>query len=267
MKHMMLFVAVAVAAGLYAEPTVVKTLPGGKVPVHDKPVDRKSFAQAIYKKTGGSIEVPGAEKGKIVYVNGATNKVPMAWLESNAEVFRKATNLRIETAEGAFSFPDPKIVGTASLYIVYDEKLPALLSAPENYWVMVNVAPLAKGDGEKPAFFAARVQKELTRGFSLLAGAQSSNYPNSLVGCVTKPEDLDQFLDCKLPVDVIARFVRYVDGYGIKPKQVVTYKKACQEGWAPQPTNDVQRAIWEDVHKLPDKPIKIEFNPKRDAGK
>lgn len=264
MKKIMFVAVSALAVTAFSAPTMAKAPAGGKSLVHDKPVDRKSFAQAVYRKTGGMIEVPGAEKGKIVYVNAATKRVPMDWLESNAAVFRQATKLRIETAEGAFAFPDPNIVGSASLFIVDDEKLPSLLSAPENRWVMVNVAPLAKGDGKKPAFFAARVQKELTRGFSILAGAQSSNYPNSLVGCVTKPEDLDVFLDCKLPVDVMARFVRYVAGYGIEPKQIVSYKKACQEGWAPQPTNDVQKAIWSDVHKLPDKPIKIEYNGKKD---
>ena len=43
-----------------------------------------------------------------------------------------------------------------------------------------------------------------------------------------------------------------------------THKKACQEGWAPAPTNDVQKAIWEKVHAIPDKPMTIEFDPKKD---
>jgi len=269
MKNLM-FVAVAtLAVAAFAEtapakvPVTARRLPNGQSLVHDKPVDRKSFAQAVYKHTGGMLDVPGSLKGSIVYVNAAAKRVPNDWLEENAKVFRAATKLRIDVAEGTFSFPDPKLVGTASLFIVDDEKLPSVLLAPESKWCMINVAPLAKGAGEKPAFFAARVQKELTRGFSLLAGSQSSNYPNSLVGCVTKPEDLDQFVDCKLPVDVMSRFVRYVAGYGITPLQTVSYKKACQEGWAPQPTNDVQRTIWSNVHKLPEKPIKIEFDPKK----
>ena len=44
----------------------------------------------------------------------------------------------------------------------------------------------------------------------------------------------------------------------------MTYKSACQEGWAPEPTNDVQRTIWKQVHAVPDKPITIEFDPKKD---
>jgi len=38
-------------------------------------------------------------------------------------------------------------------------------------------------------------------------------------------------------------------------------REACQEGWAPAPTNDIQKAIWNEVRQLPAKPIKIEFDP------
>ena len=47
-------------------------------------------------------------------------------------------------------------------------------------------------------------------------------------------------------------------------KRSVPYSRACREGWAPPPTNDVQRTIWKQVHAVPDKPIKIEFDPKKD---
>ena len=44
------------------------------------------------------------------------------------------------------------------------------------------------------------------------------------------------------------------------PQEVTTYKKACQEGWAPNPTNEWQQAIWDETRQLPTKPIKIEFD-------
>jgi hypothetical protein len=34
---------------------------------------------------------------------------------------------------------------------------------------------------------------------------------------------------------------------GIKPARMTTYRKACEEGWAPMPTNSVQKAIWDEV--------------------
>ena len=224
---------------------------------------RKAYIEDRFNKhTGGRLIVPGSLKGKFVYVN-AQKRAPVKWLQDNADVFHKSSKFAIEVADGEFSFPNPKIQGEASLFVVDDENLPPLLSAPESRWVVVNVAPLAKGAGEKPQFFAARVQKELTRGFCLLAGAQNSNYPDALVGCITKAEQLDKFADCRLPVDVLARFAPYSQGYGISPAIESTYRKACKEGWAPQPTNDYQKAIWDMVHALPAKPVKIEFDPEK----
>lgn len=250
----------AIAVSAQAPVPVRGALPapkGAPMPVkHLTPADRARLQAAIYKRTGGKVKKPGVQRGKLVYVN-AQKRAPQEWLVDNAKTFADHTRIEIQVAEGSFEFPNPKIIGEGSLFVIDDPKLPSLLHAPESRWVMVNVAPLAKGAGEKPAYFAARVQKELTRGFSLLAGTQTSNYPDSLLGCVTKPEDLDHFADCRLPVDILQRFAPYIAGYGVTPYTLVTYRKACEEGWAPAPTNDVQKTIWEKVHALPSEPIKI----------
>lgn len=259
MKNL-LFAFIAVAAlPLFAdEPAQPATAPNGQPVV--KKIDRAKLQAALYKRNGGNLKLPGSQQGVIYYVN-AQKRAPAEWLAQNAEVFAKHAKIAIEVVDGTFEFPNPKIQGNASLFVIDDETLPPLLSAPESRWAMVNVAPLAKGAGAKPQFFAARVQKELTRGFSLLAGTQTSNYPNSLLGCVTKPEDLDIFEDCRLPVDILGRFTPYLEGYGVKPYVLSTYKKACQEGWAPAPTNDVQQAIWDkvqaDKERGPSNPIRI----------
>ena len=46
---------------------------------------------------------------------------------------------------------------------------------------------------------------------------------------------------------------------GVRPAIYDTYDRACQEGWAPAPTNDVQKAIWDEVHEMPTEPIKIKY--------
>ena len=79
----------------------------------------------------------------------------------------------------------------------------------------------------------------------------------------TKPEDLDDHVDARLPVDVIARFAPNLKPFGVTPALMVTYRKACTEGWAPAPTNDIQKAIWEKEHAIPKNPMKIEFDPKK----
>lgn len=260
MKKLIISIAALAAFNIMAAETAAPAPVSGGKPVAKK-IDRAKLQAALYKRNGGNLKLPDSQKGRVVYVN-AQKKAPTNWLKQNADVFAANTKIQIDVEEGAFSFPNPKIHGEASLYVIDDPAMPPLLSAPESRWAMVNVAPLATGAGEKPQFFAARVQKELTRGFCLLAGTQTSNYPNSLLGCVTKPADLDLFEDCRLPVDILGRFVPYLEGYGVKPYILSTYRKACQEGWAPAPTNDVQQAIWDKVHQTPAEPIKIEFDPK-----
>jgi len=221
-----------------------------------KRIDPAKFAAAVYRHTGGRIVRPGTKTGRIVCVDCRASG-DKAMLAEAAGSFERVSKVRVEVAEGRFAWPKPVVVGNASLFVVDDAALPSLVSAPEDRWAMVNVAPLRKGRGENGAFFAARVGKELTRGFALLAGAQDSSFRGTLVGCMTGAEQLDVYEDNRLPVDVTKRFANYVRGYGIKPAEEVTYRKACQEGWAPAPTNDVQKAIWDKVHTMPTEPIKI----------
>ena len=210
------------------------------------PKEKVSLKEVLYRRNGGTLIQPHTGSGQIVYVN-AQKRAPQRWLEENAAVFAKTLQLSVSVATGDFKFPNPKRQGEATLFVIDDPSMPSILHAPEQRWTMVNVAPLAEGRGEKPAFFAARVQKELTRGFALLAGAQTSNYPDSLLGSMTKPDDLDSFADCRLPVDILRRFAPYLKGFGIKPYIKSTYRRACREGWAPAPTNAVQQAIWDKM--------------------
>ena len=46
---------------------------------------------------------------------------------------------------------------------------------------------------------------------------------------------------------------------GVTPWKVTTYKRACEEGWAPAPTNEYQQAIWDKVHAVPTEPLKIKY--------
>ena len=50
---------------------------------------------------------------------------------------------------------------------------------------------------------------------------------------------------------------------GVTPARKGIYEAACQQGWAPAPTNDIQKAIWDKVHAVPATPMKIEFDPKK----
>ena len=223
---------------------------------------KMTVAERIEKFLGGYVTKPGSQQGKIAFVNCQKKADVSLFKEVIAAVNAKPVYDMV-IVDGEFSLPQPKLYGEASLFVIDDANLPTLLSAPEDRWAMVNVARLSEGVGAQEGFFKARVKKELTRGFCLLAGTQDSNYKNSLLGCKTKPEDLDRHIDCRLPIDIQGRFKPYLAGFGITPAHTVSYKQAVREGWAASPTNDVQKQVWNKVHELPKKPIKIQYDPKK----
>jgi hypothetical protein len=75
-------------------------------------------------------------------------------------------------------------------------------------------------------------------------------------------EDLDSVQEF-IPIDMERRWTDYLANLGVKPAHIRTYKQACKEGWAPAPTNEYQKAIWDKVHEPPATPMKIEFDPKK----
>ena len=222
-------------------------------------IERKAKLEAVVnQRVGGFIEKPGSGKGSIVYVNCQT-KAPKAWIDESIAYFAEVTKFKIAYLEGSFDMKNPKIEGNATIFIVEDETLPPILVAPESRWALVNIAPIAQE--KRPAFFEQRTKKELSRAFAYLCGATGSRYERSLTRGITSQAELDKNPDYELPMDVVQRFWDYMKPLGVIPAQRTTYLKACQEGWAPAPTNDVQRTIWEQTHQLPSKPITIEFDP------
>lgn len=215
------------------------------------------------KRTGGSIYKPDSQKGEVVYVN-CQSAAKSEWLQFSIDYFIEQTKFKISLRDGKFELPSPHIFGSLSLFVVDDPTLPNLLAAPENRWAMVNIAPLKS---DKPNFFEARVKKELSRGFTYLCGGTDSQFPKSLAGGITGVEMLDHQSDHLLPVDVISRFPRSARNFGVTPARYTAYINACRQGWAPPPTNEYQKAIWDKVHTIPDKPMKIEFDPATQKGK
>ncbi|MBR3221452.1 MAG: hypothetical protein IKF72_04400 [Kiritimatiellae bacterium] len=220
---------------------------------------KKMSEEDYIRSEGGLVLEPNTQKGEIAYVN-CQSAAKDAWIEESAAYFRKEAKFKITVSKGSFEQKNPKIVGDMTLFIVDDPAMPSLLVAPENRWAMVNVAPLKS---DKEPFFRARVLKELTRGFAMLCGASDSQFPGALTSAVTKVEDLDHHTDYRLPVDLFTRFRKYMRTFGVMPGNIETYETACCQGWAPPPTNDLQKAIWDKVHAIPAKPMKIEFDPKK----
>ena len=252
MKCFMLSATIFVVFTVIAEETTPAT--GGSA------VPKETVSSIVERNTGGKIITTYKKTKKIYYIN-AQKRVSKEVIDASRTKMQDTLRTPVDMTEGSFDFKAPKIEGELSLYVIDDEALPMSLVAPEGRWAFVNVAPLAKGRGEKPQFLEARVKKECARVGCMLFGGISSTYKQNLLSFVGSVEDLDKFDSDNLPVDGPMRCGRYLLSLGVKPYRQVSYKKAVEEGWAPAPTNAVQQAIWDKVHAVPKNPIKIEFDP------
>lgn len=237
-----------------------------------------SFGNAIMEKSaadararfeerhGGIVVKPGSQKGKIVFVN-TQKRLKAADIDAVIGTLVDDLSLNIVQEASAPGAPSELRVAhgaTVAIIVVDDVKTPTLLVAPEDRWAVVNVAKVAddlKSDRAREKFFASRSRKELMRAFSMLCGGASSQFPGNVMNQATMA-GLD-FCAERYPVDMLDHYKRYLGELGVTKRIETTYKKACREGWAPAPTNDVQKAIWDKVHQLPTEPIKINPETKK----
>ena len=251
--------AIAVAFAAQADTSAASTQPAQKERLNT--LERKAKLEAVVnQRVGGFLEKPGTAKGSIAYVN-CQQKAPKSWIDESIAYFSEVTKFKVNYAEGTFDIKAPKFDGEVAIFIIEDETLPPILVAPENKWALVNIAPIAKE--QRPVFFEQRTKKELSRAFAYLCGATGSKYERSLTRGITSQAELDKNYDYELPMDIVQRFWDYMKPLGVLPAQRATYLKACEEGWAPAPTNDVQKAIWDKVHAMPTEPLKIKPEEKK----
>ena len=97
----------------------------------------------------------------------------------------------------------------------------------------------------------------------MVLGAYASMQQPCLLTQISGNADLDRNI-CVIPsIEVLPKTKNAAKARGIVPGKRAVYRKACEEGWAPAPTNDVQKAIWDKVHEMPTEPIKIKPETKK----
>ena len=245
--------ALIASATALAAPKQAATPPPGE-PRKSMPLaERKALAQRrILERTGGYVVKQGAH-GKVVFVNGQ-DKVPVDVIEKQTKLLSELLSVVIEIAPGkpTFAFGDvpvkrEELKAPALIFFVDDPALAeTMLVAPESGWALVNFAALAN-DGAAQATLNKRAVRETWRSFAMLLGAADSNEPKCIMRPVNKLRDLDAMYAesfCPEPLDKI---VSHLKAMGIDASQRVTYRQACEEGWAPAPTNEFQKAIWERI--------------------
>ncbi|MCL2104219.1 MAG: hypothetical protein FWH21_04090 [Kiritimatiellaeota bacterium] len=132
----------------------------------------------------------------------------------------------------------------AVVAVIADKGQPSLLIAPEDRWAVVNAAPVLDAGGDARD---VRLRKEIWRAVGFLMGAGTSGKP----GCPFRPVfavgDLDAFSGFPITPATMAAVTTYAKAAGLAQTRQSTYRRAVEEGWAPAPTNDFQKAIWEEV--------------------
>ena len=226
---------------------------------------REELLARRYKHTGGFIVKPGSQKGRVAIFN-AQKRISNAELAGCVDKIVRKMNYKATIEDAAPVTPatagkakaDAK--ASVAVFIVDDPTLPPSLVAYEEHWGIVNVAKLAEGVDKVKLF--GRANGETMRVIALASGAGDSQFPGSLMHLSGNLSELDG-VDAELPFDVMNRMAATFKSIGMTPELRTTYRIACKEGWAPAPTNEVQKFIWDKVHALPKNPMKIEFDPKK----
>ena len=219
-------------------------------------------ARSAERYEGGMVRKPNSAKGTFVVLN-AQKKVARSVIEEAVKAIDKAIHpLTAIKDVDSVKVLNPKADiekngGAVGVALVESEDLPMLLVAPESGWAIVNVTELKKGAKDETVF-ASRVRKELMRAFALANGCSfMARGPIVLKSDVLTPRGLDEIKEEEYGVEAQMTLQRILPYHNVMPWREVTYRTACEEGWAASPTNKWQKKVWDSIYTMPDQPIKI----------
>ena len=246
---------------LIALATTLPTLSATNVVRRMTPELREKIRLSKLRRTGGIVREANSAKGVFAFVN-AQKRVPLdeirhlgTMLDRKMLVltsFSESQNAGLDTAADAIR----EAGGVVGAVIVEDPKLPMLVTAPEAGWSVVNVTKIAEGAPDEETV-RKRVRRELLRAFAFVTGGAYLSQAEPLMRDVAKPRDLDLLQGDEFGIEMTMGFRERSRNYGLKLWNENTYLAACEQGWAPQPTNEFQKAIWDKAHQLPTNPLPL----------
>lgn len=257
-RHIITLAAVSMLLPLMAR-ELLKTIPGKTKEELNAMSSEEFFAYVDELNarnappTGGSVY--RQVEGRIIAVRNRQTKFSPAEIEAAVALFRDQTYWPVfVVADGDTS----REIG-AELVLCDDikDRKATLLTAPEQSYAELATAWLL-ADSPKPGVRTRRLNVEVYRAISSALGLGIAAFQPSVMSHVHSLKDLDRLGVRAFGPEILGILDEECAKLGIKKVYRVTYRKACQEGWAPAPTNDVQRKIWKEVHELPSAPITIE---------
>ena len=250
MKYLWMLLCMLTCTMLYADNKTSKSI--YELTTAGKEAQRQAIR---YKRTGGFIVRREPNAGSFAFINTQTKVSPDVFTNEIKDICRickidyfiKNREWHISPYTARKAFIESK--GNAALFITeIPEMLETILIAPESRWGIINVSALQK-DSPSKEVLEKRLKREIWRGFSMVAGSHCTEMAHCLLNPVLSLRDLDEIDGNTFSPEPLSRMAKNLRKMGITPYYRCTYKSACRQGWAPPPTNDVQKAIWEDVKK------------------
>ena len=258
-----IFLLITFAAALAADAAPKKELTIEQIEARKAQIQKR-----IYSRTGGILNRKITKGRRIAYLNmqnRVADKAVANVLETQNRIVRRV--ITFERFDGKFDITIvPEMIKKANaaevIFIIDDPVLPSILVAHESNWALINVSALAS-DKPDQLVLEERVRLEMWRTFALLNGAANSVMGKCVLKSVFKNSDLDALGAKAFSPEPLNKIFQHLDLTDVAKRETCTYRKACEEGWAPAPKDDVQRKIWNEVRAVPKNPMKIEFDPKK----
>ena len=246
MKRLVLVAAAVCAVCAFAQDVI-----GGSAQMSDRAKAKLKARQIIYERLGGEIKKP--DKTPAFLFLDCQSRVDASAIEPAARNIRMEFGISVITRQGKYAdlggLLKTAVVTNdhvATVAIVDVEGLPRLTAMPDDCAAIVNVRALAV-DKPSGAMLAERTTKMAYRAFMIAMGAAWTAQGMGLMRPAETLRDLDLLWgrasppDCHFPVATQIRRKNVAEG------GYTTYQDACLDGWAPAPTNDVQKRIWDGV--------------------
>ena len=223
---------------------------------------------AVLKKTGGFLDV-AAVGVSVVVVD--TREKPGVAADQFKEVFERLskTNVKVEkVARNANEKPHAKALAALKannaayvILIAESSDCPGLCVMPEERIAIINAKRYLGGND--PLAPETRLIKEVWRALGFVGGVGYAPYQNDVLQPVYNLRELDALVYQVMQPMNFQKMYAQMAKFGVKRARHIPYRLAVMEGWAPQPTNEYQKAIWDEVRAAPKNPMKIKFDPKK----
>jgi predicted Zn-dependent protease len=198
-------------------------------------------------ESGGPILMP--ERGPYILLLNAQNKIDANVFDEEVahakRVFKYPFHSSATTNQWRQVAKDELTKGASVVVVVAEMECDSsLVVLPSEQIAIVNINGLKD---EKESVFNNRFHKELLRGIAYALGVGNTSNPICILKPVKSLEELDALQGNQLGPDALSAAMRVAKARGMSMMRMISYKAAVYQGWAPPPTNDYQKAVWDRV--------------------